>query len=177
MRPDYFAGDVPMKNLSNFKIFIVAIATLGFVGKSGATTQDHVKRVFYNVTWVLTQIGSSPVTKNQPELSFDTAKELVSGSTGVNRLHAHFTLTGQELVFGPIATTRRMGTKEAMSVEARFLHQLVFVNRWRINEDALELLRDGLMLLKFTRKPALAFASAEARFSARLLKMLFTSSE
>ena len=63
MRPDYFAGDVPMKNLSNFKIFIVAIATLGFVGKSGATTQDHVKQVFYNVTWVLTQIGSSPVTK------------------------------------------------------------------------------------------------------------------
>ena len=145
-----------MKNLSNFKIFIVAIATLGFVGKSGATTQDHVKRVFYHVTWILTQIGGSPVAKNQPELSFDTAKELVSGSTGVNRLHAHFTLTGQELVFGPIATTRRTGPKEAMSVEARFLHRLEFVNRWRINEDALELLRDGLMLLKFARKPALA---------------------
>jgi heat shock protein HslJ len=146
---------MPMKNLSKLEIFIVAIATLGFVGKSGAATHDHVKRVFYNVTWVLTQIGSSPVTKNPPELSFDPAKGLVSGSTGVNRLHAHFTLTGQQLAFGQIAVTRRMGTQEEMSVEARFLHQLEFVNRWRINQDDLELLREGLTLLKFARRPAL----------------------
>jgi heat shock protein HslJ len=143
-----------MKSLTKLGVFILTIGALGFIGKSGATTQAQLNRAFDNVTWVLEQIGSSRVGANPPELSFDRAKGLVSGSTGINRLHAHYALTGQELTFSSIATTRRIGTEEAMDLEARFLHRLERVNGWRIKGDNLELLRNGLLLLKFAHKPA-----------------------
>jgi heat shock protein HslJ len=45
----------------------------------------------------------------------------VSGTTGVNRLTASYSLTADYLTFGPLATTRRSGSPELMEQEHRLV--------------------------------------------------------
>jgi heat shock protein HslJ len=48
----------------------------------------------------------------------------VSGSTGVNRITASYSLTADYLTFGPLASTRRSGTSEQMEQEQRLVASL-----------------------------------------------------
>ena len=54
----------------------------------------------------------------------------VSGSGGINRLMGDYTLTGDELSFGMLATTMMAGPPERMEAEQRFLAALGTVARW-----------------------------------------------
>jgi heat shock protein HslJ len=61
--------------------------------------------------WRLTRLASSP------HLLFDPATRRVSGFTGCNRLSGGYTVEGDRLTFGPMATTR-MACPEGMATEA-----------------------------------------------------------
>ena len=141
-----------MNALARFLSTIVAILLLVAVAKSGWVSNHKPLHALSGAIWIVEQIEGRAVTGDPPELTLDTLKGAVSGSTGVNRLHSQFFLKGNAITFGTIATTRRAGTEQAMNTELRFLSTLEQVNSWRFHNDHLEFLKDGVVLLRFVRK-------------------------
>jgi len=141
-----------MNALARFLSITVAVLLLVVVGKSGWVSNQKPLHALSGATWVVEQIEGRAVTADPPELVLDTIKGVVSGFTGVNRLHGQFYLKGNTITFGVIATTRRAGTEQAMNTELRFLNMLEQVSIWRLHNDHLEFLRDAVVLLRFGRK-------------------------
>lgn len=66
----------------------------------------------------------------------------VSGDGGVNRYHGPFTVEGDAVAIGPLATTKMAGDPELAAQEAMFLKALEASTRWGVVRGKLEL-RDG----------------------------------
>jgi heat shock protein HslJ len=66
-----------------------------------------------------------------------------SGSTGCNRYTGPYTLDGDTLELGAIASTRMACAPRADAVEREFLAALERVDHWRFDADGLVLLDDG----------------------------------
>ena len=78
--------------------------------------------------WTLVELDGEPVEVGADELApnlvLDLEEARVAGSGGVNRLTGHFVLSGDELRFGPLVTTRMAGPESAMQREDAFLAAL-----------------------------------------------------
>jgi heat shock protein HslJ len=94
--------------------------------------------------WRLAELDDEPVEigadELAPSLVLDLEEARVTGSGGVNRLTGHFALTGDELRFGPLATTRMAGPENAMRREAAFLAALERVTAYALDDRTLTLL-------------------------------------
>jgi heat shock protein HslJ len=78
----------------------------------------------------------------------------VSGTTGINRLTASYSLTHDYLTFGPLATTRHSGPPELAEQEHRIVASLAGMCPYRL--DARDLSFDGPLgrvELRNTRPP------------------------
>ena len=95
---------------------------------------------------MLTKPGAEGVPS--PTLSI-TAEGAVSGFTGVNRLHGNL-LTQGDVLFGPLASTRRAGPPAAMKMESEFLSRVAKSTQYRRTTNELKLLdADNTVLLVF----------------------------
>ena len=75
--------------------------------------------------WAIVRLADEPVRPGDEPLVLTFGHDgRVSGSTGVNRLTASYSLTNEYLTFGPLATTRRSGTPEQMEQEHRLVQSL-----------------------------------------------------
>ena len=94
--------------------------------------------------WTLVELDGKPVEiaadELAPSLVLDLEEARVTGSGGVNRLMGQFTLSGDELRFGPLATTRMAGPDEAMQREAALLAALARVTSYALDGRTLTLL-------------------------------------
>lgn len=102
-------------------------------------------------TWVLAVPGDG----RQPFIVLDPAQLRLSGQAQCNRLMGAFTLEGDRLAFGQVASTRRACFPDDGS-EQRFLQALAEVKRWRIEGGELLLLGDAatpLLRLKPGKAP------------------------
>ena len=74
-------------------------------------TNDPVTLAY--TQWTLVELDGKPVEiaadQLAPSLVLDLEEARVTGSGGVNRLTGQFALSGDELRFGPLATTRMAG--------------------------------------------------------------------
>jgi heat shock protein HslJ len=77
------------------------------------------------------------------------AAETVGGSTGCNRFTGPYTVDGDSLEIGTIATTRIACEPAADAVERGYLDALARVTRWRLDGADLVLLDDEDELLRF----------------------------
>lgn len=103
--------------------------------------------------WVLA--GADPSTGKAPTLVLDATQLRVSGQAQCNRLMGAFTLEGDRLAFGQVASTRRACFPDDGS-EQRFLQALAEVKRWRIEGGELLLFGDAaapLLRLKPGKAP------------------------
>ena len=74
----------------------------------------------------------------------------VAGSTGCNRFTAEYTLEGDRLELGVIASTRMACAPPLLALEQAYVGALGNVARWRIEGDALALSDEqGTELLRF----------------------------
>ena len=96
--------------------------------------------------WTLVELHGEPVEvaadELAPSLVLDLEEAHVTGSGGVNRLTGQFALTGDELTFGPLATTRMAGPESAMQREGAFLAALERVTAYALDGRTLTLLAD-----------------------------------
>ena len=112
--------------------------------RASAPKEDSASASVENTHWKLTNIGDSPVTApspNEPHLILDSKTHRVSGSGGCNRLMGSYELTGDQLTFSHVGSTR-MACAEGMDTEKQFLDALGKVKTWKLAEHQLEL-RDG----------------------------------
>lgn len=73
-------------------------------------------------TWVVSALGDDPVpVAGGPAIVSFGADGRLSGLGGVNRFSGPYALRGDELVAGPLISTRKAGPPEWMAVEARLL--------------------------------------------------------
>lgn len=103
--------------------------------------------------WVVSSITGAPVTGDaKPTLAFSTTGTL-SGSTGCNRFTTSYTLTGEGLKLGRVASTKMMCPPPAQTVEDAFLKALDGVFRHDLKDaKTLELENANQQKIVATRK-------------------------
>jgi heat shock protein HslJ len=108
--------------------------------------------------WTLASLGASgaPIVKtpNEAFLVFGAEPDRVQGAGGCNHLAGSYVRSGDELRFGPLASTR-MACVTGGEVEAGLHAALERTARFRIHADALELFdASGALLATFTARRA-----------------------
>jgi len=103
--------------------------------------------------WRLTYLGNTPIVADQrhPEANIilHPANRTVTGSGGCNRLSGSYSLNGNRLSFGSIASTM-MACVAGMETERALLNALGRARTWRISGQNLELFDDrGNSLARF----------------------------
>jgi len=123
------------------------VSTSAPAASAPASSGDTPLREIY---WKLVQLGEKQVipTDQQREasLTFHTDQNRVTGSGGCNRLTGSYTLQGNTLRFGGIASTR-MACMQGMETETAFLSVLQDVRTWKTIGQQLELYDSGGKLL------------------------------
>ncbi len=104
--------------------------------------------------WTLVELDGKPVEigadELAPSLVLDLEEARVTGSGGVNRLTGHFALSGDELRFGPLATTRMAGPENVMQREAAFLAALERVTSYALDGRTLTLFADDDVVVRLS---------------------------
>ncbi len=106
-----------------------------------------------NKRWKLLEMDGERVEvteafKGEPHIILSLQTNKIHGSGGCNRFGGTYTLDGDKLTFGGIASTK-IYCEEAMQVEEPFIRGLSTANGYRVNGDAMWLLRDGKPVMKF----------------------------
>jgi heat shock protein HslJ len=84
----------------------------------------------------------SPMAGTRLTLEFQDGQ--VSGDSGCNRFHGSFTVQGDALAIGPLATTRMACGDDSMVQEQQFLAALASAATWDIVQGSLDIHRaDG----------------------------------
>jgi heat shock protein HslJ len=129
------------------------VLTLGLTGGCGGDNGDDSAgagepAALVDVPWVLS--GGLEVEgweRAPPSATF--AGETVGGSTGCNRFTGPYTVDGDSLEIGTIASTQIACEPPADAVERGYLDALARVARWRLAGADLVLLDDDDELLRF----------------------------
>ena len=104
---------------------------------------------FEGMPWVLASgVEVDGWEEFAPNMRFEGGT--VTGSTGCNRFTGPYSLDGDTLELGAVASTRMACAPPADAVEREFLAALDRVVRWRFDAEGLVLLGDGdAELLRF----------------------------
>jgi len=87
--------------------------------------------------WRIVAIDGAPVLEAEA-LGVDFGHDgRASGNTGVNQFTASYNVTAEYLTFGPMATTRRMGSPELVEQETRVIQSLAGMCSYRLDADTL----------------------------------------
>jgi putative lipoprotein len=104
-------------------------------GSAGAASLE-------NTYWKLTRLPNAQVQvvepQREPHLILQSAERRVAGSSGCNRLAGGYTLDGDRLALGRMASTM-MACPQGMEQERAFLDALATVERWRVTGQELTL--------------------------------------
>lgn len=100
-------------------------------------------------SWNLAEIGgTADFARIVPTIEF-AADGIVSGFAACNTFSGTYTIDGDAIALGPLATTKMACERPASAVEAEYLTALSGVTRWSIEPDG-RLLLDGAVPLRYT---------------------------
>jgi heat shock protein HslJ len=117
----------------------------------GAISVSDQRRLI-GAAWLAEDIGGRGVIDNaQSTVAFEAGGG-VSGLAGCNRLRGSARVEGAQLVFGPLATTRKMCVPALMDQERKFLAALAATRTFRFEGAYLRFYgAAGAELVRFTR--------------------------
>ena len=130
---------------------LVLLAGVWLAGCGGDDAEEADPPAFEGVPWVIVGgIEVEGLDRSAPSATF--ADGTVGGSTGCNRYTGPYTVDGDSLELGTIATTQIACPPPADAVERAYLAALERVAGWRVEGDEL-LLRDadGAVVLRYER--------------------------
>jgi heat shock protein HslJ len=109
--------------------------------------------------WLVMEIDDEPIDTGAPrEVRFEGDR--VVGQVGVNRFTGSFTLDGDTLQVGPIASTRMAGPPDLMALEDRFNSHLDGEHEIALKGDVVTLSREAHSIV-LTHAPSLPAGVAE----------------
>jgi heat shock protein HslJ len=82
-----------------------------------------------------------------PDINFDASANRVSGFSGCNRFNGSYTIDGNNITFGPLASTKMMCREEANTIEHNMFDTLSQVNSFSLQNNVLTLFKDKDVLL------------------------------
>lgn len=121
--------------------------------KSLDSISDKPAAGFANTYWKLTELNGNPAElgNGQKELHLITGSKdkQVHGFSGCNRYSGSYTLSGDQLTFGQMISTR-MACLDDKNQETAYLQALTNVRRFAIEADTLKLYDDqNRLILQF----------------------------
>lgn len=131
---------------------IVAVLSLLLVACAAVPPAAEPARTVAG-TWVIAQARAEPLLDRRLARLVFGPDGRVSGHTSCNTLTARYTLDGDRLAIGPVATTRRLCPELQREQEDRVLTALELAVSARVRPDGLLELRDaeGRGVLRATR--------------------------
>jgi heat shock protein HslJ len=137
--------------LASVRAVAVGLAVLLVAGCGSDNPTDAEPASFEGVPWVLVSGLDVPgVDQATPSAAF--ADGTVGGSTGCNRYTGPYTVDGDSLELGTIATTQMACPPPADAVERAYVAALQRVAGWQVEGDELLLKdSDGAVLLRYDR--------------------------
>lgn len=138
------------------KLRLAALALTVSVALTGCDSADSSEKdvsQIEDIQWNLAKIGDQSVPTDDPHvranLTFHSKDHRVSGSGGCNQFQGGYTVDGESLSFGQIASTLK-ACAEGMDLEQVYLSSFEDVATWRIDKGHLEFLdSDGRLLMRF----------------------------
>jgi heat shock protein HslJ len=122
----------------------VAAGALLLAGCASASTKPD--RAVTNTYWKLTELGGVPVKvaekQREPHMILQVEANHLAGSGGCNRMMGSYTLDGESISFGQVASTM-MACEDGMEQEQAFFKALNGARRWSVQGDDLALLDEG----------------------------------
>jgi heat shock protein HslJ len=110
----------------------VAISAIGLacmLAACGTSTSEPLP----DTTWTVTSIdGDETIRSAQPTIEFGT-DGTVSGTTGCNQYNGTFTVDGDRLTIGPLATTKLACDEAANAQEVAVTQALAGATNWGID--------------------------------------------
>lgn len=118
-------------------------------------SQQASKAVLENTYWKLIEVNHRPVQvqPGEREAHILLLSGRASGSSGCNKVMGGYTLAGPgTLRIGPLASTRMACSPEVMAQEAALLDAFERASAYRIEGEALTLLRGDTVLARFVSR-------------------------
>jgi heat shock protein HslJ len=106
-------------------------------------------------TWSLAEVDGEPLITPADARAVhlvleETGQEQrIHGYAGCNNIAGGYKMSGPSAISFTVAATRMMCSPEKMEIEQFFLDALSNANRYAINGDILELLKDDVILARF----------------------------
>ena len=133
------------------KPVVVIIAVITFTAACSSSRRAATE---LNGTWELVMFPSSTKTLDElftmkrPELQLESGR--LSGTTGCNRITGTYTVSGDNIQFGPNLALTKMGCPNYD--ENVFLDAFYRVNHYSIQNKELRLMHDSTLLLTFAKR-------------------------
>src|SRR5689334_5777027 len=134
-------GDIMKKNYINFGLkifFIIGLSNIGIFA------QDSLS----GVRWTLTEINNQKVENERAYIEIN--QERLVGNAGCNRMFGEAKVSGKNIRFGKIGTTRMFCSGgDVMKLESSFTNALGKVTRYKRTGDALNFYAGNRPILSF----------------------------
>ncbi|AUC74882.1 META domain-containing protein [Olleya sp. Bg11-27] len=109
-------------------------------------SQDMTKQAIHG-NFTVASLDGQLASEQKLTLVFDKDTNRVSGFSGCNTFSGTYTVTGDQLSFGPLASTKMMCQDVANTTERTFLKTLSNTTNYTITEDTIVLLNNTKQLL------------------------------
>ncbi|WP_227390245.1 META domain-containing protein [Vreelandella malpeensis] len=131
---------------ANYLISASLASVLALTGCAPLDASSHdtaSQASLQNTYWKLVTVGTQTATVSdqarEAHFVLHAEETRVAGSTGCNSLMSGYTLKGDQLSFGSLATTRMACASPQMTLERDFLEALRRVTRWEVVGETLTL--------------------------------------
>jgi heat shock protein HslJ len=112
-------------------------------------TEQRADYPLLDITWNLVKLEGEKIDHDGPRIPhirFETDK--ASGFDGCNNFFGNYTVAGNKLSFGPLASTR-MACPQIKEIDMEFNRMLSATTRYRISANSMELYQDDRLLGSF----------------------------
>jgi len=120
----------------------------------GVFAQNNRRNDLGDRRWTLTEINGSRVSGSKAFFELDRSENRFSGSAGCNRMFGSVSVSGRNIDFGNVGTTKMACSERGvMKLEADFTRALERVTRFERNGSNLNLYARNRLVLRFKSTP------------------------
>jgi len=131
-------------------LVMVAVVLVGCGSHDPSLSGDALAQALTGKTWTLEKLANRDMENDPPLTMQFMADGTVSGFSGCNTFNGQYTLDGNTLKFGPLASTRKMCGAAANEKEYAFTTMLAKVAQVSLEEDELILFTDNQVEIYLT---------------------------
>jgi heat shock protein HslJ len=134
---------------------ILSVFTFMSCGNSkDVSAMQSNKQPIYNISgkYQVSVIGLEDVSEYNLTIEFNDSIKTVSGFSGCNRFSGTYTLDGNAITFGPLASTRMACMDSVNTIETKMLEALSNTNTINSENGSISLLKDKVNMLSATQR-------------------------